>query len=58
MILIMLKVVDAGLYGFGSHFAVDALGLLTLLTVAVVGLAASFYSIGYMRTEVEKATPL
>jgi hydrogenase-4 component F len=43
-----------GSYQYGSYLSVDALGIIVLLTVALVGFASSIYSIGYLRREVEK----
>jgi len=39
---------------FGSFLATGPLEIIVLMTVAVIGLAASFYSIGYLREEVRK----
>ena len=39
---------------YGSFLAVDSLSAVILITVALVGLGASFYSIGYLREEVRK----
>ena len=39
---------------YGTYLAVDSLGAVVLITVALVGLAAVFYSIGYLREEVRK----
>jgi len=41
-------------YVFGSYFVIDSLGTIVLLTVATIGFAAGFYSIGYLRQEVKK----
>ena len=49
-----VAVFNDGVYGYGSYLFLDALGLVVLLTVAVVGFASSFYSIGYLRGEVAK----
>jgi hydrogenase-4 component F len=49
-----ISVFHDGFYGHGSYLSIDALGMVVLLTVAVVGCAASFYSIGYLRGEVVK----
>jgi hydrogenase-4 component F len=49
-----VAVFNDGRYGHGLYLSVDALGMVVLLTVAVVGFASSFYSIGYLRGEVEK----
>lgn len=47
-------VVENGHYAVSPLFLVDALGAVVLLTVAIVGCATSFYSIGYLRQEVAK----
>ncbi|MDO8785238.1 MAG: proton-conducting transporter membrane subunit [Syntrophales bacterium] len=39
---------------FGAYFSIDALGMIVLITVTLVGFAASYYSIGYLRQEVAK----
>ena len=49
-----MAVFTDGRYRQGSYLSVDALGMVVLLTVALVGTAASFYSIGYLRQEVVK----
>ena len=51
---ILTDVYFTGRAGFGALFAVDALGAIVLLTVATVGVAAAFYSSGYLRAEVKK----
>lgn len=51
---IVLKVADGEIYRLGSYFAVDALSAIILLIVGIVGLAASVYSVGYLRAEVAK----
>ena len=48
-ILIAEQVVWRDHYDFGNFSSVDALGTIVMLTVAVVDLAATFYSIGYLR---------
>lgn len=53
-LVIAWDVVQKGYYNFNSLFSVDALGVVVLLTVAMVGLAASYYSVGYLREEVSK----
>jgi hydrogenase-4 component F len=52
--VIITAVIRDGTYDLGSILSVDALGVIVLLTVTVVGLAAIFYSIGYLREEVRK----
>ncbi len=39
---------------FGAYFSVDSTGMIVLATVALVGFAASYYSIGYLCQEVAK----
>ncbi len=53
-IVIAYEVYKSGSYTLSSYLAVDALGALLLMIVAVVGFAASIYSIGYLREEVKK----
>lgn len=48
------QVYEGGGYGYSSFLAADPLGTVVLITVAVVGLASTFYSIGYLREEVRK----
>ncbi len=43
-----------GRYAQGSFLSIDALGMVVMLTVTLVGTAASIYSIGYLRQEVVK----
>jgi len=52
--MIVVDVIGNGKSEYGSYLAVDSLGAVVLITVALVGLAASFYSIGYLREEVRK----
>jgi len=54
VVLAAIAVFNDGRYGQGSYLSIDALGMVVLLTVAVVGFASSFYSIGYLRGEVKK----
>jgi len=51
---ILIHVHSEESYDYGSFLAVDSLGAVVLLTVALVGLAAAFYSTGYLREEVRK----
>lgn len=53
-IIIVMKVSNGGNYLFGSIFAIDPLGAVVMLTVTIVGFAASIYSVGYLREEVSK----
>lgn len=53
-IIIATQVSNGGHYELGSYFAIDALSAIILLIVGTVGLAASIYSIGYLRAEVKK----
>ncbi len=39
---------------YGPYLSLDALGIIVLLTVALVGFASSYYSIGYLRREKAK----
>jgi len=45
------QVAKHGIYTFNSYLSVDYLGLIVMLIVAVVGLAASWYSISYLKIE-------
>ncbi len=49
-----MAVFSDGRYQQGSYLSADALGMVVMLTVALVGTAASVYSIGYLRQEVVK----
>jgi len=53
-LFIMSAVVKNGRYDWSSYFSVDSLGAVVMGTVAVIGTAAVFYSIGFLRQEVEK----
>ncbi len=48
------EVVLRGPYAFSVYFSVDQLGSILLLVVGCVGLAASWYSTGYLKVEVQK----
>lgn len=48
------NVLANGLYGYTQYLSVDALAALIMLTISVTACAASFYSAGYMNTEVKK----
>ena len=54
VVTVVLQVFSNGSYEYGSYLAVDSLGAIVLLTVGMVGTAAAFYSIGYLREEVRK----
>lgn len=43
-----------GSYSFTSYFSVDALGIILVMIISVVGFAASWYSISYVREEVNE----
>lgn len=43
-----------GSYSFTSFFTVDALGIILVMIITVVGFAASWYSISYVREEVKE----
>lgn len=53
-LLIVSDVVRSGIYSLAPYISVDYLGSILLLIVAVVGMAASWYSTGYLRAEVSK----
>lgn len=48
------EVLATGSYSYLPFFSVDSLGLVVLFPIVLVGCAASFYSIGYLRVEVQK----
>ncbi|MEK7493544.1 MAG: proton-conducting transporter membrane subunit [Patescibacteria group bacterium] len=52
--LLALIVAEDGTYSRSAYFSVDALGALVIATIAVVGCAAAFYSVAYIREEAEK----
>lgn len=52
--LIAKEVLATGSYSYLPYFSVDALGVIVLFTVALIGVAAAAYSVGYIRIEVEK----
>ena len=52
--VLALTVAQDGVYSRSAYFSVDALGALVIATIAVVGCAAAFYSVAYMREEAEK----
>ena len=49
-----IELFDGGRCAYSSYFSIDALGMIVILTVGLVGFAASLYSIGYLRQEVAK----
>ena len=52
---ILLRDVSSGsVPAFTEYFSLDALGMIVLLPVAIIGCAAAFYSIGYLREEMRK----
>ena len=53
-ILITYRVTKTGPYSPYLFFSVDALGVIIMLIISVVGLATMFYSIQYLRDEVRK----
>jgi len=54
VLVIILAVSRNGGYQTGRYLAVDPLGSIVLLTLGLVGTAATYYSIGYLRAEVGK----
>ena len=48
------RVAASGTVAFSPLFAVDALGMIGLLITTIVGCAATFYSVSYLRREVKK----
>src|SRR3989344_6924134 len=53
-LFIVRSVIEKGSLSFSTLFSVDALGALILLLTVVVGVAATAYSVGYLREEVRK----
>lgn len=43
-----------GVFSWTPYFLVDALGAIVMMLVAIIGFAASWYSIGYLKAEVAK----
>jgi len=54
VLIISLYVVRFGNYVFNKYFVIDSIGAIMLVLVSLVGMAASCYSIGYLKKEVEK----
>ncbi|MFA6001511.1 MAG: hydrogenase 4 subunit F, partial [Thermoleophilia bacterium] len=52
--VIATQVYRQGNSEYGAYLAAGSLETVVLITVALVGLAAAFYSIGYLREEVRK----
>jgi len=48
------QIILTGRYSYLPFFSVDALGIIVLFTVALIGAAVAFYSVGYIRIEVAK----
>src|SRR3989344_6132694 len=53
-LFVALKVSTQGAYSPFPIFSVDALGAIVMLIIATVGLAASFFSVFYLREETKK----
>lgn len=53
-LVIAYSVHHSGSYTFTSYFSVDALGTVLIMIITVVGFAASWYSISYVREEVKE----
>ncbi len=54
MFVVVAGVIDNGVYQVDDYFSVEALGAILLALLAVVAAMASWYSIGYLETEVAK----
>jgi hydrogenase-4 component F len=52
--VIVARVVNEGSYALTEYFFADALGAVLLILLGIVGFAASWYSAGYLRAEVNK----
>lgn len=50
----VVSVIKNGTYSFNGYLAVDALGAIILIILSLVGTMASWYSIGYLKMEMEK----
>lgn len=53
-ILVTASVIDNGIYTLDGYLSVDALGVIIMMLVAIVGSIVGWYSIGYLKAEVEK----
>jgi len=53
-ISIALRVSASGTYAPSAFFSIDALGAIVILIISCVGLAATAYSVPYLRAETEK----
>ncbi len=53
-VAVAMRVASAGIYAPNLFFAVDALGALTMLIIAAVGVAVTIYSVAYLRAETKK----
>ncbi len=51
---VVLSVIQNGTYSLNGYLAVDALGAILMMILAVVGMMASWYSVGYLKIEMEK----
>ncbi len=51
---LLLEVGSGTAPSFTEYFSLDALGMVVLLPVAIIGCAAAWYSIGYLREETRK----
>ncbi len=50
----IILVMDRKIYALNNYFSVDALGAILMMILAIVGAMASWYSIGYIRSEVDR----
>ncbi len=53
-LVIAYSVHHKGSYSFTSYFSVDALGIILVMIIAVIGFVASWYSISYVREEAKE----
>lgn len=51
---VVTSVIQNGTYNFKGYLYVDALGTVLMMILAFVGAMASWYSVGYLKIEVEK----
>jgi hydrogenase-4 component F len=51
---VVISVVQTGTYRLNGYLSVDALGIVLMMILAFAGAMASWYSVGYLRIEVEK----
>lgn len=51
---VVISIIRNGIYSLDGYLSVDALGAVLMMILAIVGAMASWYSVGYLKIEVNK----